>query len=471
MGRIKRFIQTALTYLAGNIFSKLVTFFLIPLYTNKLNTAEYGDYDVISAIVTLLVSIAFFQIWDGMFRMSFDADDTEDKYSVISLCFKTYCIGIAVFSALFFIVSQVLSFSMVYLPYIFGIVYGLQFMYSFSTRIFLNNRLFVVSGAANTLTVAITNIVLILVFHMGVESLFIAHIAGALIQCLLIELRLHLIPKIIKYRFCFTRLKQILKFSIPLCVATVSYWLLSGFTKLSINRICGADDNGLFAIASSLSNMAVIAVNVFQFSWNETAYLMAHEDNRMAIYKKSLDLLFCTVWICCAAFCSVVNIIFPYYVGEAFQNSSVVVPYLMIGVSANAIAGFLGTLFMTEQKTGYIMISTLIASAVNIGLCGLATRHFGMIGSVIVLSASFALLMILRLVQIKKQIGIGISWTSLFSIIPVVVSVLLYKYSNDIGINALYLALLAVGYIILFQKITGISLKSIVQSRMKGRDI
>ena len=55
MSKIKRFIQTALTYLAGNILSKLVTFFLIPLYTNKLTTGDYGDYDVVVTIITLLV--------------------------------------------------------------------------------------------------------------------------------------------------------------------------------------------------------------------------------------------------------------------------------------------------------------------------------------------------------------------------------------------------------------------------------
>lgn len=468
MGRIKRFIQTALTYLAGNIFSKLVTFFLIPLYTNQLKTADYGDYDVISTIVTLLVSVAFFQIWDGMFRMSFDVDRIEDKYSIISLCIKAYLLGIVVFSALYIIIAKVMSFSMVVLPLIFGIAFGLQYMYSFSTRIFLKNKLFVISGAANTLTIAITNILLILVFHIGVQSLFIAQIAGALVQIIIIEIRLHLIPRIAGHKFNIVKLKQILRFSVPLCVATVSYWLLSGFTKLTINRICGAEDNGLFAVASSLSNMAVIAVNVFQFSWNETAYLMAHEENRMSTYKKCVDLLFCTVWICCAAFCSVISIIFPYYVGEAFQASSVVIPYLMIGVSANAIAGFLGTLFMTEQKTSFIMSSTLIASIVNIGLCGVATKQYGLVGAVIVLTVSFVFLMIFRLVQIKQKLNVTISRLSVISFVPVLVSVIMYKKSVGIGLNVLYLIILAGCYIFMFQSITGFNIITIVQSKLKG---
>ena len=71
MSRVRQFFQTAFTYFAGNIFSKLVTFFMIPLYTNQLPPSEYGDYDFVVTIITFFISVAFFQIWDGMFRFSF----------------------------------------------------------------------------------------------------------------------------------------------------------------------------------------------------------------------------------------------------------------------------------------------------------------------------------------------------------------------------------------------------------------
>lgn len=469
MSRIKRFIQTALTYLAGNIFSKLVTFFLIPLYTNRLTTAEYGDYDVTVTVVTLLVSVAFFQIWDGMFRMSFDFEETEDKYAVISVCFKGYLLGIAAFTILYFILARVLNFQMLFLPYLFGISFGLQYMYSFATRIFLNNKLFVISGSVNTFTIAVVNIVLIVFFHMGVQSLYLAQIAGALIQILIIEANLHLIPNMLGKRFDLEIIRRVLRFSVPLCIATISYWLLSGFTKITINRVCGAEDNGLFAVASSLSNMAVIAVNVFQFAWNETAYLMANEDNRASIYKKSLDLLFCTVWICCAGLCTLISLIYPFYIGDAFQSSSVIVPYLMIGVSANAIAGFLGTLFMTEKKTTSIMTSTFIAAAVNLSFSVFAARKFGLDGAVLVLTASFVLLMVLRLSQIRKELKITVSKQSLLSLIPVLISVFLFRHEAGIVVNIVYILVLIVIYFLLFQRLTGIRLRNIWQSKAAGR--
>ena len=343
-------------------------------------------------------------------------------------------------------------------------------MYTFAARVFLRNKLFVLSGTISTLVTALTNIILILHFRLGIHSLYYAQIMGCIVQIIIIEVHLHLIPNTLRTKMNTEKLYSILKFSFPLCIATVSYWLLSGYTKIIINRICGPQENGLFAIASSLANIAVIAVNVFQFAWNETAYLMANDENRTNTYKKCTELLFCTVWMCCGAFCSIISIIFPYYVGNAYQGSSVVIPYLMIGVSANAIAGFLGTLFMTEQKTKFIMFSTLIASGINIILSGVATREYGLMGAVIVLYVSFILLMILRLLQIKKELNISFSPMIFFSIIPVLIAIVMHSFHAGFIPNVFFLLALFLGYTIIMQRITGIKLKKIINRRKSNKN-
>ena len=471
MGRIKRFIQTASTYLVGNILSKLVSFFLIPLYTNKLSSADYGDYDVVITIITLLVSVTFFQIWDGMFRLSFDAENKDDKDEVINTSVKGYVICILPFACVYLILSRIASFAYPILTFVFGIVFALQYIYSFAARVFLRNKLFVVSGVANTLAIAITNIVMILQFGFGIRSLYYAQIIGCLIQIIIIEIRLHLIRISFNRYFNFELFKRILKFSIPLCIATISYWLLSGYTKIIINTTCGSKENGLFAIAASFSSVVVLAVNVFQFAWNETAYLMANEKNRISTYKKSLDLMFCTVWFCSGIFCSVINIIFPFFVGEEFHGSSVVIPYLMIGLAANAIAGFTGTLFMTEQQTRYIMTSTIVAAMVNIVLSRPITKAYGMIGAVLVLSFSFILLLLLRMLYIKKTMAFSISPLAVFSIITIVPSVLLYSYNAGVLSNIAYIFALLLCYYAVFKRIMWIQAGEVLKIIKKGKDL
>lgn len=61
----------------------------------------------------------------------------------------------------------------------------------------------------------------------------------------------------------------------------------------------------------------------------------------------------------CAILCIGVKLLFPFMIGSEYSRASEIIPILMIGVSSNAIAGFLGTIFMTERKTSYILISTV----------------------------------------------------------------------------------------------------------------
>ncbi len=105
---------------------------------------------------------------------------------------------------------------------------------------------------------------------------------GCLAQIILIEFSLKVLKRLVRHKPNLRQIQQMLKFSIPLCVSAISYWLLSGFTKLVINRTLGAYENGIYAVANSLANTAIIAVNVFQFAWNEMAYMIAKEENRKA---------------------------------------------------------------------------------------------------------------------------------------------------------------------------------------------
>ena len=70
--KIKRFIKTAFVFLTGNVLSKIISFLLLPIYTEKIDPAQFGNYDVAFTFINLIAPIAFFQIWDGMYRISFD---------------------------------------------------------------------------------------------------------------------------------------------------------------------------------------------------------------------------------------------------------------------------------------------------------------------------------------------------------------------------------------------------------------
>ena len=61
---------------ASNFASKILVFFLVPLYTSVLSTGEYGTYDLYNTTVSLLIPIMTANIADAVLRFSLD-DNAE----------------------------------------------------------------------------------------------------------------------------------------------------------------------------------------------------------------------------------------------------------------------------------------------------------------------------------------------------------------------------------------------------------
>ena len=420
--KIKRFLQTAFVFLAGNMLSKLISFFLLPLYTSQIAPEQYGTYDLVMSFINLVAPIAFLQIWDGMFRFAFDYKNNEDKQTVIGNAWWVMLLGVIVYGLMFCGLNFFYHFDYFGYVLVYGFAYALHYVYTYAARVFLKNKLFVFSGVANTLCTALLNILLIVGFGWDIKAIYVAATIGSVLQMVIIEWKVGVIRHFRPKNADKNLIKAMIRFSVPLCIATISYWLLSGFTKVVITENLGAAENGLYAVANRFASMITLVVSVIQFAWNETAYLMADDQNRTSGYRVCIDLMIKAVCFGTAILCLGIKVIFPWFVDEQYSQALWLIPCTLIGVGANALAGFYGTLFMTEKKTNFILISTLIAAAVNLAFTGVATRYFGLLGAVSVLAASFILLMLLRLLKLCKEHSIRLD-VSHFVLLPLVIVV------------------------------------------------
>ena len=59
--------------------SKILSFLLVPLYTNILTTSEYGIADVITTTGTLIMYICTLDVADGVLRFVLDRQDKKEE--------------------------------------------------------------------------------------------------------------------------------------------------------------------------------------------------------------------------------------------------------------------------------------------------------------------------------------------------------------------------------------------------------
>lgn len=442
---IIRFIKTSITYFIGNVSTKLIAFLLIPIYTAYLNPSEYGGYDLIISILNLVVPLAFFQIWDGVFRFAFDKKESEHKTYIINNGFVIVFAGICLLVIFDVILKNIYPDYISIWVIIYGICYAMQYFYTVIARINLNNMLFSASGVVNALTAALLNIYMIKYCGMGVDSLYIAASVGIIVQIIMIEVKfralLHFNIKSIDKK-C---IREMIRFSFPLCISTIAYWMLNGYSKILISSRLGVHDNGLYAVANKFTSMILIVVSVIQFAWNEMVYIMSNDADKTATYQKGIRFIFTTTMLSGAAFIFVARLIFPYFVDSSYSDAIYLIPISMIGVAMNSFASFSGTLFLANKKSGALLTTTIFAVFANVVLSFFFITKYKLQGVLVALSIALTILTLTRLVALFRQYNIKLSVENAISFIIFIIAVYGYfRFSGsyfDVGSIIVIIAL------------------------------
>ena len=103
-----------------------------------------------------------------------------------------------------------------------------------------------------------------------------------------------------------------------------------------------------------------------------------------------------------------------------------------VGVAFNSMAGFLGTFFMAEKSTNHILYTTLIVAMINTVMCSLFIDQWKLIGAAGILTVSFLLLMILRLIILTKKFSVSFDYKLMFFLSLFVFVYIEYSFKTSI---------------------------------------
>lgn len=436
MNYIKQFIKTSGVFFLGNTLTKLISFFLLPLYTLKITPDSFGYYDLTISLINLIVPIIFFQAWDGIFRFTFDYEKKSDKYMVVSNGIVIQILGFIMYLITFFTIINLLNYDVNYKYFIFiyGILSAFQYYYNCVARSFAKNTLLVATGLLNSVISILLNVILITVYNMGIEALYISYIIGTLIQIIILEKGVNIVKNFKLSVISVELIKKLIKFSLPLCVITLSYWLLSGLVRLVISNDLGMHENGLYGVTNRLSSIIVLVVNVFQFAWYEMSYSMGKDENKKEYYKYSLDYILKVILYVGSVALLMIKVVFPYMIAEQYRDALMIIPITFIGVLINSYVSFASTLFLAEKDSKKLLLPTLISVLVNIIGLTLLTKNLGLIGATSSLAIAFCVNGLIITIKLKKQYNIKLDALNFLGGISVLtISTVAFYYIEEIN--------------------------------------
>ena len=79
-----RLLTNTAVFTVGKLLSKLLTFFMVALYTECLTTAEFSLADLITNLANLLIPLACAGISEGIFRSAAAKDGDKEAFFTTS---------------------------------------------------------------------------------------------------------------------------------------------------------------------------------------------------------------------------------------------------------------------------------------------------------------------------------------------------------------------------------------------------
>ena len=412
MNKVRAFAKTSLIYFLGTVLTKLISFFLLPLYSQKLPADQFGYFDYTVTIVTIVVGTVCIELWVGAIRFLLARDGRKAKDAVVCNSLVLAGISCLLLAGIGGVLSLLLP--VPYLPYVFfyGLAYLFQSLYGSFARGFGRNMDFAVSGILSGVVNMLVNVVFIGALGGGVEVLYLAFIAGAAVQVGYIEIRLRLLKSVRRENFSPALLRELLRFCMPLFINSVSYWLLSSYSKLVIGGTLGMGANGIYSMALRFSSVITLFTGVLSLAWQETVFVRRSPEEKGTLYAAGMGWCFQGMAAALILMLPAVRVLFPYVIGEEYAGALALIPLCLMNTVASGFSDFVGKVIIAENRTKGIFYSSLAGALLCVLLSTLLIRPLGLAMAPAAILAGFLVMIGIRLRLLHGVGRLAVPWKS-----------------------------------------------------------
>ncbi len=405
MNKYKKLITNTAVLALGTLGSKLIVFFLMPLYTALLTTAEYGTADIISQSANLLIPLISLGMYEAVFRFAMDKDVLSER--VLTTGLLSTIAGSAVFALLLPLLCKIEYFDGYFpLIYLYVLTASIHYVVSRYTRAIGQNTLFAVQGILSTALNVGFNILFLVVFDMGVLGYVLSTVVADALTALFLFFRLKLWRSIGFKRFDKKLFKSMLTYSVPLIPTTVFWWITNVSDRYIITAVLGEGVNGLYAAAFKIPTILLLLSSVFTEAWQFSAVdesdsgKKEHSEFFGVVFHSFQGLLFMSAAALIAASKIFANVLFDQSYFEAWRF----VPLLVMATVYSSLVTFMGSVYLVNKNSILSFITAFIGAAVNVVLNVLLIKPYGANGAALATLVCYIVVYVIRALNTRKSI-------------------------------------------------------------------
>ncbi len=404
MRREKKLLKNTMILSIGNFFTKLISFFLLPLYTYLLSTKEFGLVDLINVLVTLALPFITLQIEYSLFRFLIENRDNEDKKKkIISTGFIQVVFQIIIVISVFLILSLFIKNDYKYFLMINVIVYCFSSFFQQLSRGLGNNKVYSISSVISAVITILFNILFLVVYSFGARGMLTGMFLGQLACILYIVFTLKIHRYIKRDLYDKTMLKEILKYSLPLIPNAISFWILNASDRFIVTYFLGLNYSGILAAAHKFSSAYIMVYNVFHQSWLESVSEHINDEDIDSYYNKILNRALKIFMSIGFVIISIMPFVYKLMIDKNYYDGYYQLPIIMLGSIFNVLVALETSIYYAKKNTKAVANTSIFAAIINIVVHFILVKKIGLYAASISTAVAYFSMSVYRYFDIKKR--------------------------------------------------------------------
>lgn len=432
----KQLLSSSVVYGSGNIVVRAIGFFLLPVYTRYLTTADYGVLAVTDTITAILRILFPLSLHGAAMRLYFSADNEGERRQIMGaiwlamlLVALSLTIGLDRFgSYLFAWLFQDVPFN----PYIrmavwiaFLSVFGLIPLVLFRAE--ERPWLYALATSGRTLLVIIGVIYFVVFQGRGVYG----YLLGTLLVAAAVAVPYIIyMGRSIKVAWRPDILTEAFRYSLPLIPHQLASWLLNLSDRAILERFVSLDELGLYSLGYQIGSIIGLIATSVNAAWTPFLYKKVETEGPAA--NRNLSRL-TTYYVLGLSFIGLGLLLFArelivIMTAPSFHAAHRIVPWVVAGVFLNGLYYVPINFLFLEKKTGLIPVVTVISGLVNVGLNLWLAPRYGIMGAAWATFVSYGLMLGLAWFIARRVYPFPYEYGRLFKIFVAVVVVIGLNY-------------------------------------------
>lgn len=413
MGRYKKLVSNSAILAAGTFASKFLVFFMMPLYTRCLAPEEYSTADLISQTANLLIPLACAGITNGIFRFAVDSE--EDPKRVFSS-------GLAVLlavSTVFALLSPLVELfaplsSYAWLIALYVVMANLHAVVAQYIRAKDKTVLYSLGGVLGTVLTVAFNLLFLLGLNMGVEGYVLSVVMGDLVVTVVLFLCARLWRDIDLHAVGFDKIREMLKYSVPLIPTTIFWWITSVSDRYLVIAIQGEEANGLYAAAYKVPTLISLVCGIFIDAWQFSAISEKDREEREAFFGKVFGIFGSVLFMGASAVVLFSKVATRVLLAENYYGSWIYIPVLAMAMVFYSLVSFMGSVYTVEKKSVNSLITSAAGALINIVLNILLIPRWSAMGAAIATLICYLAVMVIRTLDTRRFVRFPLGLPLLF---------------------------------------------------------